>query len=559
MNVKEAMQNNHNVKTGLPQFVNGYLAPKTFFGQEDANVEWQDPKMSAKLFFHTHSYDEFKEPQCLFLFGRRGTGKTYLMRMLDYEANNGKIPGFRFSHVVKEEDAYHELSIQLRSSPFMELPYGDLVHLIQKKWTWVIITSAMRAVITAGANLHADNDYKTIKSFLARENLSPDGTSIGVWDRLAANLSDNLDAIDYAPLKLGKAVTNMSRQLFSPAFYDAQNSLFRLLTTQQTNCLVLIDSIEVYDLHDKIGEALATALLETARIFHSKLPQQHILVKAAFPSEVYPRLRVLNKEKTEGRNLFILWRFKDLTCLIAKRYLERFKGPVGLTFQTLENYQNAVNYLQGKLPNTVVCEQGVEFDTLAYVIRHTQKKPRQVLLLLNILYTLAESDGVPLDPLPQDYISKGIHARLDILVNGSLDIYEQVYPLATRIVMRVLHGLPSLFDYKQLTKAIPQANALKSYGDLNREDVIRLLLESGSIGVRYADGHVVGNGVCLVEAYFEYQVKGTLESSNATHFVVHPMFYQQVNTEIDMTKYVYPVPLETEEQEIVARMKINLK
>jgi predicted Ser/Thr protein kinase len=84
-----------------PDFIKRYSVPKHFFGQEDASAEWMDPKQSAALFFHTESYTEFKKRDCLYLFGRRGTGKTALIRMLDYESNNGaeRVNGFETTAV----------------------------------------------------------------------------------------------------------------------------------------------------------------------------------------------------------------------------------------------------------------------------------------------------------------------------------------------------------------------------------------------------------------------------------------------------------------------------
>jgi hypothetical protein len=65
--------------------------------------------------------------------------------------------------------------------------------------------------------------------------------------------------------------------------------------------------------------------------------------------------------------------------------------------------------------------------------------------------------------------------------------------------------------------------------------------------------------VTLKEAYFEYQIKGILVVSNSTVFAVHPMMYQQVGTLINLNDYIYPKPIEDEEQEVIEEMRIRLK
>jgi len=60
-------------KSQLPEYVHQYITPRAFFGEEDASIEWEDPEKSANIFFHTQSYENFKNENCLYLFGRRGT------------------------------------------------------------------------------------------------------------------------------------------------------------------------------------------------------------------------------------------------------------------------------------------------------------------------------------------------------------------------------------------------------------------------------------------------------------------------------------------------------
>ena len=228
----------------IPYFIYQYSVPKNFFGQVDANVEWKDPIQSASLFFHTESYSEFKAPECLYLFGRRGTGKTYLIRMLDYEANLGRIPSYLCSFIVDEEEAYHDLAIQLRSSPFGELPVSDLVHLLVKKWQWVIITSAMVSVCNYAVREKIDNrdDIQLIYNYLNANKIMNKNINNSIWKRVSECVNDNLNEIDYTPLKLGQAISQIMKELFSPDYESAFDALITFLKQKKGKCLVMIPS-----------------------------------------------------------------------------------------------------------------------------------------------------------------------------------------------------------------------------------------------------------------------------------------------------------------------------
>ena len=252
--------------------------------------------------------------------------------------------------------------------------------------------------------------------------------------------------------------------------------------------------------------------------------------------------------------------YRDLFCLLSKRYFKRYgDNTFRNSYDDLNNYEKAKGYLFANFPEYAEADQGIKFNSVAYIIRHTLKKPRQVILLFNIIYTIAEDQGMLYDRLTPSFINKGVHARLDLLVEGALDIYEQVYKNAARIVKRVICEMPICFGYNELMKKFSEINSLRSEANLSREDVVRLLLESCALGVQVQGGQKIQNNIELIEGYFEYQIKGTIDYTNNTQFVIHPMFYQEVRNIIDIQKYIYPMPLEDEEKVLVEKMKILLR
>jgi len=167
----ENIDNDHDFQIGISNLIQQYITPKSFFGEEDAAIEWgENPENSANTFFHTKSYQSFQNEGALFLFGRRGTGKTAIMRMFDYEIKNNKISDYCCSYVVNQEDAYNDLAIQLRGSPLADLPENELAHFLIKKWHWVLMSSAMISVYRKYSEVDSENENLiNINKFLISE------------------------------------------------------------------------------------------------------------------------------------------------------------------------------------------------------------------------------------------------------------------------------------------------------------------------------------------------------------------------------------------------------
>jgi hypothetical protein len=90
------------------------LFPLKLFGQVDADTEWEDDKdKSSRLFVHTDSYEVFKDKSNLFMFGRRGSGKTALIKMFDFEINNGLHEDrYNYSRIIYQEDTFFRLTLE---------------------------------------------------------------------------------------------------------------------------------------------------------------------------------------------------------------------------------------------------------------------------------------------------------------------------------------------------------------------------------------------------------------------------------------------------------------
>ncbi len=550
-------------------------------GYEDATREWnRNPALTSRLFLHTKSYDFFQSEDTLFLFGRRGTGKTSIIRMLDYEIRHDRIEYYRLSSVLKQENAYYNIAIHLRPRFSEEtFTFEELVHVIKEKWTWVIYTAAM--IAAAGKfekELKSDPALKKIRVYLESQDLffagerHRENIEAPLWKRLSRVFSQKFAEIDDVRVQLSTAVAGVALELMNAQYDAAAEALRSFLQRKKIGCMILIDSIEVYDVFDRVQRAVMTALIDAVKEFDDGFYGAGVKVKAAFPSEVRPFFESSNAEKTDSRGYTIVWNYKDIAAFLAKRHYEHFGRPrkAGRSAKRttpkindladFDDFQTARDYLYTYFPERIVTRQGIEFDTLAYMIRHTQKKPRQVIMLANIILTYAGHKGVDSKAaLPPEIITGGVHARLDLLINGTIDIYNKIYKDFAYMAGRVLNGMPACFGYSDIMKKMKEINPLLQQGEpgaLDKDGFLKLLINAGLVGKEIDRRRLDSHGdVVLIEVHFEYQIKDQVQFHNDTRFALHPMLYHELDCRVGEREFAYPVPVEAEELSVIERLK----
>ena len=526
------------------------LTTKKYIGEVDSYDEWSDGIHPENIFVHTDSYNTVCEKSTLFVFGRRGTGKSAIFQMLNHEIEKKKGKEYNYCRILNQEDAYHDLSIQIRSSPLADYPMQELVHILKKKWLWAIETSGM-ITIFEDENINVTQKTKIANYLKSVGLLKGKKQKYKVFGILADSLASELDKIDYAPAKVGAAIYRLGTKLFSTLFEEAQAELYEILRSENKICLILIDSIERYNLKDKVSKSVIGGLIQAMlELYHVR--SNNLYSKAAFPSEILRHMSPSNWGKTDDKMHIIKWKYKDLIKLLAKRY---YKGIVNknATIKSINKFNDeskALTFIYSHFPKNIITRSGIEFDTISYIISHTQKKPRQLISLVNSILTLSDYEKQSNLTLNHEMITTGVHILLDSLFRETLNIYELVYPNATDIILRALTESESYFNYKELDIKLKEINSmLRTNNDMiniSKEDVKNLLLESGVLGIG-RDKHKLNNGKNILVALFEYQIKGTLTLNNASMCVVHPMFYQILWINADMNTYVYPKPSTKEE------------
>ena len=194
---------------------------------------------------------------------------------------------------------------------------------------------------------------------------------------------------------------------------------------------------------------------------------------------VYP----YNRGKMEGRIVIINWTYRDLVALLARRFASMGNDQV-VEDEELDDSVKAQSFIYRVLPTQIETRVGISFDTLAYIIRHTQRTPRPVIMLMNGILTYAKSArwkiGTPVGD--KQIIVKGIHVYLGHLVNDSIDMHRSIYDRLDQIVQGTLAQQECYFRADSLGRMVKEVSHVRHSLDLKRVDIVRLLFEIGIIG-----------------------------------------------------------------------------
>lgn len=96
---------------------------------------------------------------------------------------------------------------------------------------------------------------------------------------------------------------------------EIENALEIILDKHKV--LVLVDSLDYYDITEKKVVTISKALVELEFLYYRMYKEQNILLKAAIPSEVYTHVLEQIPAKRKTKVVAIEWRYKDLIKMLA--------------------------------------------------------------------------------------------------------------------------------------------------------------------------------------------------------------------------------------------------
>ena len=307
--------------------------------------------------------------------------------------------------------------------------------------------------------------------------------------------------------------------------------------------IIALDTMENYAVRDESMMRSMGALVQCASRFSRDYAPYGIYLKVFIMAEIFPYLREevsLNPLKFIHDEIYLQWRPKDLMRLISWRY-DRYLKKKGLIQATGRvNWDNHRDVLKHKWEpywgSKLQTKQGLIEETFPFVLRHTQLRPRQLIVLGNSVARHAQ-EGETFPKFGPESITEGIQRAEKRLAEEVMNSYSSVYPGAARIA-EALSGLPLIFKGNELDKRAPQTASQWPAGEYSSYAFRQFVSELGIVGrVRN-----VSEKTGIVEADFEYAGESRISLTVNDQCVIHPMFYQKLNIRMTKNLCVYPFP-----------------
>jgi hypothetical protein len=247
--------------------------------------------------------------------------------------------------------------------------------------------------------------------------------------------------------------------------------------------------------------------------------------------------------------VYLLWRPKDLLRLISWRFfchldvkgLLRTESKGRIDWE--DHHQVLEKMWRPYFGSEITNSRGMKERTFSYVLRHTQMRPRQLILLCNAIAKRAHRDGrFPI--FSEEDIRLAVRDAESDLASEIINSFSLVYPHVSTIV-DALMKLPMIFPGNELDKRASQSASEWPAGTYSPAKFRRLVAELGIVGRVRRRNNVAG----YVDADFEYSLRERLPLTHRDECVIHPMFYARFNVEPNAQLRVMPFSTEREVRE----------
>ncbi len=492
------------------------------FGEADCESELKvmgSSEYSKYYFDHTRFNREALSPKVFLIIGRRGAGKTALSQFFSFQQLMPNVTTIE----VDEPAAFQQLMSKIAESAAStrEVAIPRLV----KIWEFVIWSTIFWQL------QDKDPRIKAAVFFTEQSNQ----VSTFIRQVLKFLVSKFLEANNDLADELEDFISNERIQRAKKAVLEV---------VKGNKVIIALDTMENYAVRDESMMRSMGALIQCASRFSRNHARHGIYLKVFIMAEIFPHLKEevsLNPLKFIHDEIYLQWRPKDLMRLISWRY-DRYLKQNNLLIPAAGNvdWDNHHDVLREKWEpywgEKLKSRQGIVEQTFPYVLRHTQLRPRQLIVLCNSIARHSQ-DGDTFPKFEPDSIIEGIQRAEKRLAEEVMNSYSSVYPGAARIA-EALSGLPLIFKGNELDKRAPQTASQWPAGEYSSYAFRQFVSELGIVGrVRN-----VSEKTGIVEADFEYAGESRISLLVNDQCVIHPMFYKKLNIRMTKNLCVYPFP-----------------
>jgi hypothetical protein len=499
------------------------------FGQADCESELRELKSEyCDLYFDETPFNSaaITTPTYL-IIGRRGSGKTALAQYFSFQKELRNPIYIDVDEPIIYQQVLSDIASRASEARHTAIPR------LQKVWEYVIwcvvfehtrghseiIAEACDATCSTGGVSHLINT---------------------IIDRLLTLLHESSD----------KLIDERIEQLVSNERLESAR-LAVLKVAAKRPIIIAFDTLEKYDIsNDALMNAMA-ALVQCAVDFSQNYREKGIHLKVFMSGEVFPYLKeevLENPLKSIKNPVYLFWRPKDLLRLISWRFFRYLEGN-GLLLQDSFGPINWTNHREvfekmwvPYFGHSITNFRGDKEHSFSYVLRHTQMRPRQLILLCNAIAAKAQQSGTFPRFLQRDILEAVKEAEADLAIE-IINSFSQAYPNVSTIVDALMR-MPMLFMGNELDKRASQSASawLGGYSPLKFH---RLVAELGIVGRVRRHNERAG----FIDADFEYSLRERLPITHRDECVIHPMFYSRFNVELNSPSRVMPFSTKRDDQD----------
>lgn len=532
-------------------------------GSGDADTEG-DLYDFPNMYVHIDSYDKFVEETTLFIFGKRGVGKTAMIKMLEYEIRNeanGISKRYSLSGRINGQTVLAQQCKALK----------DIVE-VEDRHTQSVTSETLWRLIFEQEVIRVVSNYplldKKLKGSIEGYLSANTGKAKSVMGEVINGLQDVKNG------KISDAIHIVTKVIanFTPKHQEIYNMCKDYISDKKLKVLIMMDSLDVYDINRKSVPVVIQSLIEITRELTSYTNK--VFIKIFFPSELYNELGILNTGKIDSNILHVVWRPKEIITFIAlrlNRYLKwvkehsEFSQEIKNRIHTYDNriqdlsHKDVLELIYSYFPVQSQTKCNEDFDTIKYLLMHTLLRPRQVITLMNqmILDYQRATKQKKLFPT-HDNFSKYLHQGLYKLTTDYFAAYDQLVPVNFGPLSIAIENIfmsqqqPSDICYTQ-QKMNRNLKRIEPNDAAERKDVLLTLLDIGFLGwlkeselkqheIRAIESNN-NDTTTRIKVHFIYHLEDRRKSSGPSHakyFFIHPMFYQHIGYNNKNNIFVIP-------------------
>src|ERR1043165_572422 len=514
---------------------------RTPFGEADCESELKMLKSDySELYFAQTPFNaEAIEPRTYLIVGRRGSGKTALAQYFSFQTALKSPVYFDVTEPVVYQQVLSDIASRASEAREIAIPR------LKKVWEyviWCVIFQRARAesdVIAAACDESGSTGGRV--SHLINS----------IIDRLLIMLRESEDKVNDEHIN----------QLLSDERLDAAKAEV-LKVASRRPIIIAIDTLERYDIgNDALMNAMA-ALVQSAADFNINFRDEGLHLKIFMSGEVFPYLKeevLQNPLKNVKYPVYLFWRPKDLLRLISwrfHRYLEAHdllrnesRGEINWVSHREVLEKMWIPYFGQHVTNA----HGLKEHTFSYVLRHTQMRPRQLILICNAIARRA-AKGMRFPRASEEDIVAAVNEAEVNLATEVRNSYSAHYQGVNNIV-NALMRIPMIFKGNELDRRASQSASHWPPDTYSPAAFRSLVAELGIVGRVRRHNETAG----YIDADFEYSLRERLPITHRDECVIHPMFYTRLDVEFNSSARVMPFSTERDGQEVEGHFPDNIK